>query len=326
MPSIQDIICSLFILVAAGSFGALYWYRIRRARRSGLECGECGYLTAHASDARCPECGTPWLKGDGRTFRRSRTSLAIIQTVLLLFPAGYALGVWSEGSRPVWGGRTEHVMWFMTTPVDSGGIGPVPFIRGRVVLSDSARSLLDDGRSEPTEIIFSTCSGYVQGGGRQRPTAAEMTPPESLVFRRMTPTDPWASENDQQPVGSQLRGWLERKYPDSSEASVNAFLDILTKVLDLDWSSPAMDEYLDDMETASFNWRFGDRTEPQPDMLMNLSSSFRVLVERDVPLGQAVIVLLTAGVAGVIWLRWWVVLRQHAARHESQSNVQSMNS
>ena len=133
------------------------------------------------------------------------------------------------------------------------------------------------------KIIFSTCSGYVQGGGRQRPTAAEMTPPESLVFRRMTPTDPWASENDQQPVGSQLRGWLERKYPDSSEASVNAFLDILTKVLDLDWSSPAMDEYLDDMETASFNWRFGDRTEPQPDMLMNLSSSFRVLVERDVP-------------------------------------------
>ena len=68
MPSIQDIICSLFILVAAGSFGALYRYRIRRARRSGLECGECGYLTAHASGARCPECGTPWLKGDGRTF------------------------------------------------------------------------------------------------------------------------------------------------------------------------------------------------------------------------------------------------------------------
>jgi hypothetical protein len=326
MPSIQDIICSLFILVAAGSFGALYRYRIRRARRSGLECGECGYLTAHASGARCPECGTPWLKGDGRTFRRSRTSLAIIQTVLLLFPAGYALGVWSEGSRPVWGGRTEHVMWLSTTQVDPVGVAPQPYVRGYVQSGDLKTSDTYPFLSNPTELVFAVCSTCGGNNQQQRPTAAEMMAPQSLVFTRIGQGAPWSNEHDARPIMEQLTEWIDANYKGIADSRRNELRSNLVRCLELDWSSPEMSQFHEASVQSYKQWTFSKRDGVGPLSIWPLGSSSRDLVRRNVPLGQAVIVLLTAGVAGVIWLRWWVVLRQHAARHESQSNVRSMNS
>ena len=60
--SVGYIICFLFV-PPAWCLLAVYWYRVRRDRRSGFECSGCGYPTAHASSDRFPECGTPWLNG-----------------------------------------------------------------------------------------------------------------------------------------------------------------------------------------------------------------------------------------------------------------------